>query len=291
MRRLFSINRHGDSGNEEHWMEIDGLPDSDVLEEQHVSLRMLIYSSDRNREKTAKDVTWSDSLNVSLFVCYVKWIKDRCVLMMPNQSMGKIHSYSPWSSELSLLQLHSEEKKTCETMRDDDRHCEEKKFKVAASSFDLPTSELWAQHASTAPRCWHTREQKENPDTFAIHRHDIRSRCPLVGIDVYSMFWRFWRWNERRNGTAFYWDLIKKRYLHTHWEKDGIEKLRISDTPLHVMGRRNKPNAITDIVQIKRQFPWQWAFFEIDRYLSLSFGPFVEIADLLLITIDDQFDL
>ena len=30
-----------------------------------------------------------------------------------------------------------------------------KKKNVAASSFDLPTSELWAQHASTAPRCLH----------------------------------------------------------------------------------------------------------------------------------------
>jgi hypothetical protein len=36
-----------------------------------------------------------------------------------------------------------------------------RKRRVAASSFDLPTSELWAQHASTAPRCYTSFDSKQ----------------------------------------------------------------------------------------------------------------------------------
>ena len=48
----------------------------------------------------------------------------------------------------------------------------EQKFFVAERSFDLRTSGLWAQHASTAPLCYHYFKTTENSmmTMFCFHK-------------------------------------------------------------------------------------------------------------------------
>ena len=73
------------------------------------------------------------------------------------------------------------------------------KKNIAASSFDLPTSELWAQHASTAPRCLHISPMTSKNVFLLLQR--LPYRCHTTDrnshrrtIEWGKLTWSFLQW-------------------------------------------------------------------------------------------------